>query len=521
MNEMVIFTIASIVFIAITIIVTRQIIAQGYRISLAKSYAQIKLLESKIEEIKQNKSLELQKEEIQFNKNLELKEKKLDKEYKNKMYEARTMHHELESKLKDKLKHADSDLKQAELAKNQALRFQSEQEKILEQYNNARIKALDLLSSYTSLTKQDAKKQIFEYLEQDLSLQKANTIRRYENEALAEAKKRANYIIANATTRYAGEFANEKLVNVVQIPNDELKGRIIGKEGRNIKTLEHISGVDVIIDDTPNAIILSSFNLYRRAIATKTLEALILDGRIQPSIIEEIYKKTKLQMEEITYNDGDSVVLDLGLGSMHDDLKKLIGKLKYRASFGQNALAHSVEVARLAGIIACELGGDEKLARRAGLLHDIGKSLTQERGGNHVDLGAEICRQYDEHPVVLNAVLAHHGHEESKSIECSAVCTADVLSAARPGARMEVIEGYLNRLNDLEKIATSKKGVKQAYAVQGGRELRVIVRANVIDDNESVVLARDIAKEVQTNLKYPGEVKISVIRETRAVEFAR
>lgn len=346
-------------------------------------------------------------------------------------------------------------------------------------------------------------------------------IRKYEERARHEAQQKAHYVIAQATMRYAGEFATERLINVVSLPNDELKGRIIGKDGRNIKTLEMISGVDIIIDDTPNTIIVSSFNLYRRAIALKTLEALIEDGRIQPSRIEEVYEKTKEQMDEIILQDGENIVLDMGIGIMHPELKRLLGKMRYRASYGQNALGHSIEVANLAGMIAGELGGDERLARRAGILHDIGKALTQELGGNHIDLGAEVCKRYKEHPVVINAIYAHHGKEEARSIECAAVCTADALSAARPGARREVLESFLQRVQDLERIALQKFGVKQAYAINAGREVRVIVQADLVGDNESIVLSREIAKEIEKSMQYPGEIKVNVIREVRAVEYAK
>ncbi len=311
------------------------------------------------------------------------------------------------------------------------------------------------------------------------------------------------------------------MVNVINLPNDELKGRIIGKEGRNIKTLETISGVDVIVDDTPGSIILSSFNLYRRAIATKTIEKLVEDGRIQPSRIEEVYERVKDEMDEQMRQDGENIVLDMELGYMHPELKFLLGKMRYRASFGQNALGHSIEVANLAAIIAGELGGDEKLARRAGILHDIGKALTQELGGSHVDLGVEVCTCYKEHPVVINAIKAHHGYEEIQSIECAAVCAADTLSAARPGARREALENFLKRMQDIERIAMDKIGVKQAYAINAGREVRVIARADLVSDGQSVILAREIAKEIESTLQYPGEIKVSVIRETRAVEFAR
>jgi len=311
------------------------------------------------------------------------------------------------------------------------------------------------------------------------------------------------------------------LTNLVHLNNDELKGRIIGKEGRNIKALEMLLGVDIIIDDTPNAIIVSSFNLYRRAIATKTLELLIEDGRIQPARIEEIYQKVCEDFEESILNEGEDLVADMNIGVMHPELMKLIGRLRYRASYGQNALAHTLEVAHLAGIMAAEMGGDPKLAKRAGLLHDIGKALTHEREGNHVDLGAEICRLYNEDKVVINAIYAHHGQQGINSIECGAVCAADALSAARPGARREVLESFLKRVTEIEEIASEQSGVKQAYAINAGREVRVIVNASLVNDDESILLAKEIANEIESRVQYPGEIKVSVIRESRAIEFAK
>jgi ribonuclease Y len=280
-------------------------------------------------------------------------------------------------------------------------------------------------------------------------------------------------------------------------------------------------GVDIIIDDTPNAILVSSFNLYRRAIATKTINLLIKDGRIQPAKIEEIFHKVTQEFELSILNEGEELISDLDIGIMHPELVKLIGKLRYRASYGQNALAHTLEVAHLAGIMATEMGGDAKLARRAGLLHDIGKALTHDVDGNHVDVGVDICNRYNENSVVINAIYAHHGHEEILSVECGAVCAADALSAARPGARREVLESFLKRVTQIEEIASSHVGVKQSYAINAGREIRVIVNAVLVNDDESVLMAKEIAKEIQEKVSYPGEVKVNVIRESRAVEFAK
>ena len=376
------------------------------------------------------------------------------------------------------------------------------------------------LSKVANLTKTEAKNMFLERVKEESQLEAAKIMRTHELRAKEEAQEKANYILAVATSRFAGEFAAERLIQSIALPSDDLKARIIGKEGRNIKTLEMICGVDIIIDDTPNTIIISSHNLYRRAIAVETITRLIEDGRIQPARIEEIYQKCYDQFEENIYKEGERVVLDLGLSGIHPEVKKLIGKLRYRASYGQNALAHSLEVANLAGIIAAELGGDCMLATRAGLLHDIGKARTHDFKGTHVELGAEIARRYNEPAVVLNAILSHHGNEEVKSVEAAAVCAADALSAARPGARREVLENYLRRVSEIEKIAMSKMGVLHANAINSGREVRAIVKSEDISDDESYLLAKEIAKDIESQVQYPGEVKVSVIRETRACAVA-
>jgi len=377
-----------------------------------------------------------------------------------------------------------------------------------------------VLETGAGMTRDEAKQQLMLKIEEQSRTEIAHIVRKYENEAKAQAQKKANFIIAQATTRFASEFAQERLVNVVNLPDDELKGRIIGREGRNIKILENLLGVDIIIDDTPNAIVLSSFNLYRRAVATKTIELLVEDGRIQPARIEDIYEKVTQEFEDITQQEGEDIIHELGISVMNPELTHLIGRLRYRASFGQNALAHSLEVAHLAGIMAAEMGGDPVLAKRAGILHDIGKALTHEHVGSHVDLGAEVCTRANESDVVINAIYAHHGLQEAKTVECAAVCTADALSAARPGARREVLESFIKRVKEIEEIASSRSGVKQAYAINAGRELRVTVNATLVNDDESVLLSREIAQDIEKNVQYPGDIKVTVIRETRAVEFA-
>ncbi len=371
---------------------------------------------------------------------------------------------------------------------------------------------VDKMQNIASLTKEEAKAYILEKVEEQSRADVAGIVRKYEQIAKDEGERKANYILAQATTRYAGDFAGERLINLVNLPSDEHKGRIIGKEGRNIKTLEMLLGVDIVIDETPGVILVSSFNLYRRAIATKVIEILVEDGRIHPGRIEEVHEKVEKEFEQKTFEEGENILIELGLFPMHEELVRLLGRMKYRASYGQNALAHTLEVAKLARVMAAEMGGDEKLALRAGLLHDIGKALTQDLGGSHVDIGADLCRRHGEHPSVINAIYAHHGYEEPDSVESAAVCAADKLSAARPGARREVLESFTKRVKEVEEIALSKEYVNQAYAINAGREIRVFVNANKMSDNETVLLSKEIAKEIQEKVQYPGEIKVNVIQ---------
>lgn len=477
---------------------TKRLLYSKMLLCIKHNNSKIKALETEIDSLLSNKHKAMQEKEARFEKELQEREKEFEISLHNQKEQERII-----TRTKDEL-----------------VRQKEKQEKLIEQCREERANLAQLLEGYAALTKTEARDIVLQNLEKEMAQERAKLIRRYELEAKQDAQKKANYIIAQATTRFAGKFVNEELTCVITLQNDEMKGKIIGKDGRNIKAFEQISGVTIIIGDSPNEIILSSFNLYRRTIAMRTLEILIEDGRIQPSRIEEVYEKVQTEMEEELYEEGDRVVLELGIGEVNPALKKLIGRLKYRASFGQNALEHSLEVAYFAGIIAAELGGDSVLARRAGLLHDIGKALTHEYGGDHVTLGVIECSRYNENPVVLNAIRAHHGHEDSQSIECSAVCTADVLSAARPGARREVLENYLKRVQNLEKIAMEKFGVKQAYAVYAGREVRVIVRADLVSDSESILLAKEIAEDIKGQLQYPGAIKVHVIREMRAVEYA-
>ena len=382
-------------------------------------------------------------------------------------------------------------------------------------------KILDKMQNIASLTKDEAKAYILEKVELKSRGEVANIVRKYEQLAKEEGERKANYILAQATTRYAGDFAGERLINIVTLPSDAHKGRIIGKDGRNIKTLEMLLGVDIVVDETPNTILVSSFNLYRRAIATKVIEVLVEDGRIHPGRIEEVHAKVEAEFEQKTFEEGENIIIDLGLFPMNEEIVRLLGKMKYRASYGQNALAHTLEVAKLAQIITAEIGGDEKLALRAGLLHDIGKALTPDLGGSHVDLGADLCRKHNEHPTVINAIYAHHGHKEPNSVESASVCTADKLSAGRPGARREVLESFTKRVKEIEEIALSYDFVHKDYAINAGREIRVIVNAKKMSDNESVLLSKEIASQIEEKVQYPGEIKVNVIREVRAVHYAK
>ncbi len=394
-------------------------------------------------------------------------------------------------------------------------------EKLEERKLNEINSAISSMQNVASFTKEEAKRYILEKVEEQSRAEVSAIVRKYEQEAKNEGERKANYILAQATTRYAGDFAGERLINLINLPSDEHKGRIIGKDGRNIKALEMLLGVDIVVDETPGVILVSSFNLYRRAIATRVIEILVEDGRIHPGRIEEVYDKVQSEFEKRTYEEGENILIELGLFPMHEELVRLLGRMKYRASYGQNALAHTLEVAKLARVMAAEMGGDEKLALRAGLLHDIGKALTQDLGGSHVDIGADLCKRHGEHPSVINAIYAHHGHEEPDSVESAAVCAADKLSAARPGARREVLESFTKRVKEIEDIALSKTYVNQAYAINAGREIRVFVNARRMCDNEAVLLSKEIAKEIQEKVQYPGEIKVNVIREVRATSYAK
>nr|WP_236579201.1 ribonuclease Y [Hydrogenimonas urashimensis] len=501
--------------------ITKKIDASKYDIFVEQAKAKAKAIEHEAEVVLQNARLKVTEAELEAKQKYEDELLRLNNEFNARLAQLEKREEQLAKRLEEELKQVSEEKEEIKNARAELKAAREQTEALRREYETKRDEMLKILERASGLTADEARELVLKEAEEDARAEIAHIVRKYETEAKTEAKRKANYILAQATTRYAGEFAAERLINVVYLPDDELKGRIIGKEGRNIKTLEMLLGVDIIIDDTPGAIILSSFNLYRRAIATRTIELLIEDGRIQPARIEEIYEKVTEEFEQMVLEEGERIVVDLGVSPMHPELMKLIGRLRYRASYGQNALGHSLEVAHLAGIMAAEMGGDETLAKRAGILHDIGKSLTHEYAGSHVDLGAEVCRRYKEHPVVINAIYAHHGHEEPETVEAAAVCAADTLSAARPGARREVLESFLKRVKAIEEIATSKPGVHHAYAINAGREVRVIVNASLVNDDEAILLSKEIAEEIEKSVQYPGEIKVNVIRETRAINYAR
>ena len=377
------------------------------------------------------------------------------------------------------------------------------------------------LQKIANLTKEEAKNRLLSELDKELTVEKANLIREKEQKAKEDAMKNAKEILSYAVQKCAADHSQETTVSIVALPNDEMKGRIIGREGRNIKALETLTGIDLIIDDTPEAVVLSGFDPLRREVAKIALEKLIDDGRIHPAKIEEMVEKAKEEVENTIKEEGERAVLETGVIGLHPDLVKLIGKLKYRTSYGQNVLNHSIEVSNLARIMADELELDPKIARRAGLLHDIGKALDHDMEGTHVEIGVEILKKYKENPLIINAVEAHHGDVEPQTLEAVLVQAADAISASRPGARRETLEAYIKRLQNLEEIADSFEGVEKSFAIQAGREVRIIVKPDKISDDEMTILARNVANRVENEMDYPGQIKVNIIRETRVVDFAK
>ena len=384
--------------------------------------------------------------------------------------------------------------------------------------NEERIQELERISGLTS---EQAKEYLLKTVEEDVKLDTAKLIKELENKAKEEANKKAKDYVVTAIQKCAADHVAETTISVVQLPNDEMKGRIIGREGRNIRTLETMTGVDLIIDDTPEAVILSGFDPIRREVARIALEKLIVDGRIHPARIEEMVEKAQKEVETMIREEGVAATLEVGVHGIHPELVRLLGRMKFRTSYGQNALKHSIEVAQLSGLLAAEIGVDVRTAKRAGLLHDIGKSVDHDMEGSHIQIGVDLCRKYKESPIIINAVEAHHGDVEPESLIACIVQAADTISAARPGARRETLETYSNRLKQLEDITNGFKGVDKSFAIQAGREIRIMVIPEQVSDADMVLLARDISKQIESELEYPGQIKVNVIRESRVTDYAK
>lgn len=389
------------------------------------------------------------------------------------------------------------------------------------QLQELQAKHLQELERISGLTSDQAKEQLLSAVKEDVKHETAMYVKEMETRAKEDARKKAKEYVVTAIQKCAVDHVAETTISLVQLPNDEMKGRIIGREGRNIRSIENATGVELIIDDTPEAVVLSSFNPVRREIARIALEKLIVDGRIHPARIEEMVEKATKEVETMMREEGEAAILELGVHGIHPELVRLLGRMKFRTSYGQNALKHSMEVAQLSGLLAAEIGVDVRMAKRAGLLHDIGKSIDHEVEGSHVELGVNLCKKYKENPIVINAVASHHGDEEPESLIACLVQAADAISAARPGARSESLESYTTRLKQLEEIADSFQGVDKTFAIQAGREIRVMVVPEQISDDDMILLARDISNQIEENLDYPGQIKVNVIRESRVVDYAK
>ena len=441
----------------------------------------------------------------------------LDREIKERRAEVTRYERRVQQKEENIDKKTDAiEKKEAYLAKREEeMRKQKEE---ISRLNEQRVQELERISGLTS---DQAKEYLLKIVEDDVKHESAKMIKEMEHRAKEEADKKAKEYVVNEIQKCASDHVSEATISVVQLPSDEMKGRIIGREGRNIRTLETLTGVDLIIDDTPEAVVLSGFDPIRREVARIALEKLIVDGRIHPARIEEMVEKAQREVETMIKEEGEAAVLEVGVHGIHPELVRLLGKMKFRTSYGQNALKHSIEVAHLSGLLAAELGLDVRLAKRAGLLHDIGKAVDHEMEGSHIQLGAELCRKYKESATVINAVESHHGDVEPTSLIACIVQAADTISAARPGARRETLETYTSRLKQLEDISNNFKGVDKSFAIQAGREVRVMVVPEQISDADMVLLARDISKQIEAELEYPGQIKVNVIRESRVTDYAK
>ncbi len=462
------------------------------------------------EELKREKLLEVKEESIR-------QKNEVEKEARDRRAEAQRLEKRAQQKEEavDRKAEAVERREQSCNAREEELNRQKEK---IAKLNEDRVRELERISGLTS---EQAKEYLLKIVEDDVKHESALMIKEYESRAKEEADKKAREYVVNAIQRCAADYVAESTISVVQLPNDEMKGRIIGREGRNIRTLETMTGVDLIIDDTPEAVILSAFDPIRREIARIALEKLIIDGRIHQAKIEEMVEKAKKEVDTGIREEGEAACLEVGVPNIHPEMVKLLGRMKFRTSYGQNALKHSIEVAELSGLLASEIGLDVRMAKRAGLLHDIGKSVDHEMEGSHIQLGSDICRKYKESPIVINAVESHHGDVEPTSLIACIVQAADTISAARPGARRETLDAYTKRLKQLEDITNSFKGVEKSFAIQAGREVRVMVVPDQVNDAEMVLMAHDIAKRIEDEMEYPGQIKVNIIRESRVTDYAK
>lgn len=512
-----------VIAVAVVLVIVSAVISHFVTVSNLKKNAESKIgnAENKAREIiddavktaeakKKESLLEIKEESIKNKNELERESKERRSELQR--YEKRVLSKE---EALDKRSEAIEKREASFTAKEEQLK---QREKKVDELSQQRVQELERISGLTS---EQAKEYLLKTVEEDVKHDTAKMIKEMEAQAKEEADKKAKECVVTAIQRCAADHVAETTISVVQLPNDEMKGRIIGREGRNIRTLETLTGVELIIDDTPEAVVLSGFDPIRREVARIALEKLIVAGRIHPARIEEMVEKAQKEVDSMIREEGESAALEVGVHGIHPELIKLLGRMKFRTSYGQNALKHSIEVAQLSGLLAGEIGLDVRVAKRAGLLHDIGKSIDHDVEGSHIQIGVDLCRKYKESATVINAVEAHHGDVEPESLIACVVQAADTISAARPGARRETLETYTNRLKQLEDIANQFKGVEKSFAIQAGREIRIMVVPEQVSDADMVLLARDIAKQVEFELEYPGQIKVNVIRESRVTDYAK